>query len=103
MIEVYSSWAGPCKAIQSTLKRIYFDAGDRPLKMFTVCGACSCLGCRPLCIDGSTGAMLTTVKTFTLRVLRQLDAEKVAGFEEYRGKCQPVYLFYKVCAQPHRA
>lgn len=28
----------------------------------------------------------------------QLDAEKVAGFEEYKGHCQPVFLFYKVGA-----
>ena len=27
----------------------------------------------------------------------QLDVEKTAGFEEYKGKCQPVFLFYKVC------
>ncbi len=27
----------------------------------------------------------------------QLDVEKVdgCGFDEYRGKCQPVFLFYK--------
>ena len=34
--ECYQSWAGPCKAIQGTFKRIYFDAGDKPLKFFTV-------------------------------------------------------------------
>ena len=27
----------------------------------------------------------------------QLDVEKTTGFEEYKGKCQPVFLFYKVC------
>ena len=60
--ECYQTWAGPCKAIQGTFKRIYFDAGDKPLKFFT------------------------------------LDVEKISGFEEYRGKCQPVFLFYKVSA-----
>uniref|UniRef100_A0A7S0RNS7 Thioredoxin domain-containing protein n=1 Tax=Chlamydomonas leiostraca TaxID=1034604 RepID=A0A7S0RNS7_9CHLO len=36
VVELYSTWSGPCKAIISTFKRIYFDAGDRPLKFFTV-------------------------------------------------------------------
>eukprot|EP00798_Chlamydomonas_sp_ICE-L_P014209 gene14209-20179_t len=36
VIELYQTWCGPCKAIQSTFKRIYFDAGDRPLKFFTL-------------------------------------------------------------------
>ena len=27
---------GPCKAIQSTFKRLYFDFSDRPLKFYTV-------------------------------------------------------------------
>lgn len=28
----------------------------------------------------------------------QLDVEAVSeGFEEYKGKCQPVFLLYKVC------
>ncbi|GFH18903.1 flagellar outer dynein arm light chain 5, thioredoxin-like protein [Haematococcus lacustris] len=57
--EVYQGWAGPCKAIVSTFKRIFFDSGDRPLKFYTV------------------------------------DAEKVGGMEEYRGHCQPVFLFFK--------
>ncbi|KAF5830571.1 flagellar outer dynein arm light chain 5, thioredoxin-like protein [Dunaliella salina] len=35
VVELYPAWCGPCKAIQSTFKRIYFDAGDRPLKFFT--------------------------------------------------------------------
>lgn len=36
MLEVYNEWCGPCKAINSTLKRMYFDHGDRGLKFFTV-------------------------------------------------------------------
>mmetsp|Transcript_37651 Transcript_37651/g.83828 ORF Transcript_37651/g.83828 Transcript_37651/m.83828 type:complete len:108 (+) Transcript_37651:146-469(+) len=59
VVECYQSWCGPCKAIQTTFKRIYFDAGDRPLKFFTV------------------------------------NVDKVPGFEEYRGHCQPCFLFYK--------
>lgn len=35
IVELYPDWCGPCKAIQSTFRRIYFDAGDRPLKFFT--------------------------------------------------------------------
>ena len=36
VVECYQTWCGPCKAIQGTFKRIYFDAGDKPLKFFTV-------------------------------------------------------------------
>ena len=39
VVELYPGWCGPSKAIQSTFRRIYFDAGDRPLKFFTVGGA----------------------------------------------------------------
>ncbi|GAX79478.1 hypothetical protein CEUSTIGMA_g6919.t1 [Chlamydomonas eustigma] len=59
IVECYQPWCGPCKAIQGTFRRIYFDAGDRAMKFFT------------------------------------LDVDKVAGFEEYKGKCQPIFLFYK--------
>ena len=35
VIDVHQSWSGPCKAIQSTFKRIFFDYGDKPMKFFT--------------------------------------------------------------------
>eukprot|EP00878_Enallax_costatus_P021079 GHUV01022301.1.p1 GENE.GHUV01022301.1~~GHUV01022301.1.p1 ORF type:complete len:116 (+),score=31.95 GHUV01022301.1:141-488(+) len=59
VVECYSEWAGPCKAIQSTLKALYFSLSDRPLKFYTV------------------------------------NVDKVHGFEQYRGKCQPVFLLYQ--------
>lgn len=36
VVELYSNWCGPCKAILSTFKRLYFELGDRPLKFCTV-------------------------------------------------------------------
>ncbi|KAG2493731.1 hypothetical protein HYH03_007954 [Edaphochlamys debaryana] len=36
VIEIYQGWCGPCKAVQSTFKRLYFDLNDRPLKFFSV-------------------------------------------------------------------
>lgn len=36
VVEVYQGWCGPCKAINSTFKRLYFDLSDRPLKFYTV-------------------------------------------------------------------
>mmetsp|Transcript_66376 Transcript_66376/g.134795 ORF Transcript_66376/g.134795 Transcript_66376/m.134795 type:complete len:110 (+) Transcript_66376:76-405(+) len=60
VVELYQGWAGPCKAIFNTFKRIFFDAGDKPLKFYT------------------------------------LNVDSVGeGFEEYKGSCQPVFLFYK--------
>mmetsp|Transcript_1892 Transcript_1892/g.6542 ORF Transcript_1892/g.6542 Transcript_1892/m.6542 type:complete len:113 (-) Transcript_1892:133-471(-) len=35
VVDVHQGWAGPCVAAQSTLKKIVFDHGDKPLKMFT--------------------------------------------------------------------
>ena len=36
MLELYSGWAGPCKAINATLRRMFFDLGDKGLKFYTV-------------------------------------------------------------------
>jgi thiol-disulfide isomerase/thioredoxin len=36
VLEVYSDWCGPSKAINATLKRLYFEHGDRGLKFYTV-------------------------------------------------------------------
>ncbi|KAG2450614.1 hypothetical protein HYH02_004454 [Chlamydomonas schloesseri] len=36
VVEVFQSWCGPCKAVQSTFKKLYFDLNDRPLKFFSV-------------------------------------------------------------------
>ncbi|EEH54201.1 flagellar outer dynein arm light chain 6 [Micromonas pusilla CCMP1545] len=35
IIDVHQSWTGPCKAIQSTFKKIFFEHGDKPIKFFT--------------------------------------------------------------------
>jgi thioredoxin 1 len=36
VLEVYSDWCGPCRCINATCKRLFFDLGDRGLKFFTV-------------------------------------------------------------------
>jgi hypothetical protein len=36
VVECYSEWAGPCKAVVSTLKSLYFAFNDRPIKFYTV-------------------------------------------------------------------
>jgi len=35
IIDCHQNWCGPCKAIQSTFKRIFFDYGDKPMKFYT--------------------------------------------------------------------
>uniref|UniRef100_A0A061SHR5 Flagellar outer arm dynein 14 kDa light chain lc5 n=1 Tax=Tetraselmis sp. GSL018 TaxID=582737 RepID=A0A061SHR5_9CHLO len=37
VVELYQEWSGPCKAVQSTFKRIYFEMSDSPLKFYTAC------------------------------------------------------------------
>lgn len=36
VVELYQSWSGPCKVVASTLKGLYFNFSDRPLKFYTV-------------------------------------------------------------------
>lgn len=48
VIEVYQSWCGPCKAVASILKKLYFDMSDKPLKFYTVRLA----RCRSAAING---------------------------------------------------
>lgn len=35
VVDVHQTWAGPCKAIHGTFKRIFFDHGDKPMKFYT--------------------------------------------------------------------
>lgn len=36
VVEVYQDWCGPCKAVINTLKKQFFELGERPLKFYTV-------------------------------------------------------------------
>lgn len=44
VVELYADWAGPCKAVRETFKKLYYEHGDGgsglPLKFFTV--SCQC-------------------------------------------------------------
>ena len=35
VVDCHQGWCGPCKAITNTLRRIFFEFGERPLKMYT--------------------------------------------------------------------
>ncbi|GMH36323.1 hypothetical protein BSKO_04191 [Bryopsis sp. KO-2023] len=68
VVEGYQSWCGPCKAVQSAFKRLYFDLGDRPLKFYTVKAdrvqaLASHKGkCRPVFFFYKDGQVLETVE-----------------------------------------
>lgn len=34
VVEVYQDWCGPCKAVVNTLKKQFFELGERPLKFY---------------------------------------------------------------------
>jgi thiol-disulfide isomerase/thioredoxin len=36
VVEVYQDWCGPCKAVITSLKKQFFELGERPLKFYTV-------------------------------------------------------------------
>jgi hypothetical protein len=35
VVDCHQGWCGPCKAITTTLRKIFFEFGERPLKMYT--------------------------------------------------------------------
>ena len=77
MVDVHQAWSGPCVAVQSTLKKIVFDHGDKPLKMFTAnCEKLTALAdyvgpCEPKfrIIKGEEREEVTGVDAPTLRAL----------------------------------
>jgi hypothetical protein len=36
--EVYQEWAGPCKAVRETFKRLFFESGEGALRFLLVRG-----------------------------------------------------------------
>ena len=35
VVDCHQGWCGPCKAMATTLRKIFFEFGERPLKMYT--------------------------------------------------------------------
>ena len=35
VIDDHPEWCGPCKAIQNTFKKVFFDLSEKPLKFYT--------------------------------------------------------------------
>lgn len=54
-------------------------------------GMLCCFACYMLCLQALFAANTQPCCTHL-----QVDVDKVHGFEQYRGKCQPVFLLYKV-------
>lgn len=94
-MECYSEWAGPCKAITSTLKTLYFSYSDRPIKFYTV-GACQTA---PAQCRQWAACLLPHL---LLVLLLQVNADKVKdkALDQYRSKCQPAFLLFKVSKRP---
>ena len=73
VIEVYQGWCGPCKAIQSTFKKLFFDLNDRPIKFYTVRARA---GCRVATGDiqvrsGLRSTSLTLLRALSCRFARK--------------------------------
>lgn len=86
VVEIYSDWAGPCKAINGTCKRLYFDLGDKGLKFYTA--AAGTLGftapykgkCKPVFTFWKGGEELKELRLegvnaplFTKQIMAKLD------------------------------
>lgn len=84
VVECYQSWCGPCKAIQSTFKRLYFDLSDRPLKFYTV-GLV-------IHLDVENPSITTSQ---TAKVM-QVNVDNIKALENCRGHCKPSFHLYKV-------
>ncbi|DBA90188.1 hypothetical protein WJX77_011074 [Trebouxia sp. C0004] len=67
VVEVYQDWCGPCKAVNTTLKKQFFELGERPLKFYTAnCKHIKALErytghCEPVFVFYQDGKVLNTV------------------------------------------
>ena len=77
VIDVYSKWCGPCKAVAGLFRRIKNELGDDLLKFAIV---------RPKASKNLKVSMYAV----------QAEADDINTLELYRGKSQPCFLFYAV-------
>ncbi|KAL3154923.1 hypothetical protein ABBQ38_011457 [Trebouxia sp. C0009 RCD-2024] len=75
VVEVYQDWCGPCKAVVTTLKKQFFELGERPLKFYTAnCKHISALDkfsghCEPVFVFYQDGKLIATVSGVNAPVL----------------------------------
>lgn len=80
VIDVYSAWCGPCKAIQGLLRRLKNEIGDDLLRFAMVCA-----------IFVSVHAQMVKVK-----VHLQAKSDTIESLEPYRDKSIPTFLMFGV-------
>jgi hypothetical protein len=107
-VECYSGWAGPCKAVASSLKALFFSYNDRPIKFYTVSASSSSSGIpQPVCYHFFSSPETAAWSNYLLPnpdyIILQVNTDKVKekGLDQYRNKCQPVFLLYKVNTHKH--
>lgn len=83
-MEVYQDWCGPCKAVVSTLKKQFFELGERPLKIY-MASTYKQHSCQSICI-----ALQCT------SCCLQANCKHIAALEKFSGHCEPVFVFYQV-------
>lgn len=78
VMEVYSEWAGFCKAIQTILRRIQLENGDDKIKF--------------------THVWIFTRKIFrkNYKIFLKIKAELVPSLSDRAGKSRPCFDIYKV-------
>jgi thiol-disulfide isomerase/thioredoxin len=82
VVDVHSTWCGPCKAIVPTFQRLYLDLNDRPIKFLVVRNSEYLVGFFPV-LTNRGGC-------------NKADAEKIAALKDHAGRSKPLFLFYKV-------
>mmetsp|Transcript_783 Transcript_783/g.1642 ORF Transcript_783/g.1642 Transcript_783/m.1642 type:complete len:132 (-) Transcript_783:192-587(-) len=88
VIDCHPEWCGPCKAIKSTFRKIFFDYGDRPLKFYTAnVDKVTCLekyrgSCQPTFVFYQDNQLLECVTGVDAPKLVNLIMEMMPGGDE---------------------
>ena len=78
MVDVYSGWCGPCKAVQGLFRRVKNELGDDLLRFATVC------------ID------YHDIVIFIPNCFFQAKSDTIDALEAYRERSEPTFLMYSV-------
>jgi thiol-disulfide isomerase/thioredoxin len=83
VVDVYSGWCGPCKAVQGLFRRVKNELGDDLLRFATVFNTIIIL-------------TLSDVLISKVVVFFQAKSDTIDALESYRERSEPTFLMYSV-------
>lgn len=102
VVDVYSGWCGPCKAVVGLLRRLKNEVGRSGLLFAAVsmfaCGLLFLQYCTEfmhgMCVLRTVWLLLATRSASCVPV--QAKTDKITALEKYRERSQPCFLFLAV-------